>query len=149
MTPETLHPLVPILTEILRGAVPGARPSRITQGEITRLLRLRQETLEAKDAAAKWEAALAAEEVRLKAALQAGATVERGRYRLTLETETTWRSVPWKKVVEEHLGKPFAEKVLADTPPGEREVLRVLQEVPVDGDAPGRGRGRGSQQDGR
>jgi len=146
---EAQHPLVPILVEILRAEAPGARPKPIAQAEVVRLLRLRQETLEAKDAAAKWEAALAAEEDRLKAALQAGATMEPGRYVLTLETETTWRSVPWKKVVEEHLGKPFAERILADTPPGERLTLRVLREVPGDGDAPGRGRGRGSQQDGR
>ena len=54
---------------------------------------------------------------------------------MLIATESTGRSVAWRKVVEEHLGKPFAEQVLAATLPREEPVLKVLHEVTVDGAA--------------
>lgn len=139
----------PLEDALLRQDGPGDRPTAITQAEVERLLVLRQEAQETQAVAAKQAAELAAEEDRLKALLQAGAPVERGPYLVDLVTELTGRSVAWRGVVEKELGKAFAEKVLADTTPGQRLTLRVLREVPGDGAAPGRGRGRGSQQDGR
>ena len=113
-----------------------ARGEEVLQAEVERLLILRQQALEARTAAAKRQAELAAEEERLKAALKAGATMEPGPYLLLLATEPTARSVAWRQVVEEHLGRGFAEQVLAGTPPGAREVLKILQEVKVDGRPP-------------
>ncbi len=102
---------------------------QITQQEIERILVLRQQAQEARTAATKKVKELETEEKRLMTALEAGAQVKPGPYFLLLTKETTGRSVSWRKVVEEHLGKPFTEKTLADTPPGEERVLRVVQEV--------------------
>lgn len=102
---------------------------RITQQEIERLLVLRTEAREARTAASKKQEELEAEVERLIAALQAGTPVEPGSYFLLTTMESTGRSVGWRKVVEEHLGKPFAEQVLATTPPREERVLKIVQEV--------------------
>ncbi len=102
---------------------------QITQQEIERILVLRQQAQEASTAARKKQMEVVAEEKRLMTALEAGVQVKPGPYFLLLTKETACRSVSWRKVVEDHLGKPFAEKVLADTPPGEERVLRVVQEV--------------------
>lgn len=129
----------------------GAReekPRRIGQGEVERLLVLREQAREARAMAVKMEKELREEEDRLTTILQAGGQVEFGPYFLVAVRESTGRSVAWRKVVEEHLGKSFAERVLAATPPGERPVLKVLREVTVDGAAaklggvPTRGVGR-------
>lgn len=127
------------------GGAAGGILGRIGQAEIERLLMLRQQAQEARADAAKRGAELAADEERLKAALEAGADTEPGPFVLLLTTESTARSVPWRQVVEQHLGRAFAEQVLAATPPGERQVLKVLREVkaagqlPMAGGAPGRG----------
>ncbi len=102
---------------------------RISQQEIEGLLALRERANEARTAAIKKQAELEAEEDRLLTALQAGALMEPGLYFLLVATETAGRSVAWRKVVEQHLGKAFAEKVLANTPPGAKQVLKVVQEV--------------------
>ncbi len=102
---------------------------RIAQQEIERLLVLRTEAQEARTAATKKQSELEAEEERLVAALQAGTPVEPGACFLLLVTESTGRSVAWRKIVEEHLGKPFAEQVLAATPLREERVLKIVQEV--------------------
>ena len=108
---------------------------QITQQEVEALIVMRQEARERRTAANKKQAELEAEEERLVAALQAGAPLEPGPYFLLIATESTGRSVAWRKVVEEHLGKPFAEQVLAATTPREEPVLKVLHEVTVDGAA--------------
>ncbi len=109
---------------------------QITQQEIERILVLRQQAQEARTAVTKKVKELETEEKRLMTALEAGAQVKPGAYYVLLTKETTGRSVSWRKVVEEHLGKPFAEKVLADTPPGEERVLRVVQEVKAGAEVP-------------
>ncbi len=103
--------------------------ARITQQEIEHLLVLREQAQEARTAANKKQAELQAEEERLMAALLAGTPVEPGHYLLLITTESKGRSVAWREVVEEHLGKAFAEKILADTAVGEEPVLKVVQEV--------------------
>ncbi len=107
----------------------GNQRGLITQAEVERLLVLREEALDARATAAKKQGELETEEQRLIGVLDAGAAVEPGRYFALVITKTTNRSVAWRKVVEAHLGKPFAEKILADTAPGEERVLKVVQEV--------------------
>ena len=106
---------------------------QVTQQQIEGLLVLREQAQEASTAARKKQMEVGAEEKRLMTALEAGAQVKPGAYFLLLTKETTGRSVAWRKVVERELGKAFAEKVLADTPPGEEQVLRVAQEVKAGG----------------
>ncbi len=101
----------------------------IAQAEIEHLVALREQAKEARAAANKKQAELETQEERLMTALQAGTPVESGAYFLLVTTEQIGRSVAWRGVVERELGKPFAEKTLADTPPGERTVLKVLHEV--------------------
>lgn len=124
----------------MRDGRPRGIPEQITQAEIEGLLILRQEAHEAHIAATKKQAELEAEEKRMMAALHAGTGMEPGPFMLVITTETTARSVPWRQVVEQHLGKAFAEQVLAATEPGKRLTLRVLRDVPVDGAAAARGR---------
>ncbi|MHC4278282.1 MAG: hypothetical protein ACYSTI_13335 [Planctomycetota bacterium] len=90
---------------------------------------LRTEAQEARTAAIKKQAELETEEAQMMAALQAGALVEPGSYLLLVTTEPRSRSVAWRKVCEQHLGKAFAEQVLASTLPAEEQVLKVVQEV--------------------
>ncbi len=108
---------------------------QIAQAEIEHVVALREQAREARAAANKKQVELEAEEERLITALQAGTPVESGAYFLLVRTEQIGRSVAWRGVVERELGKPFAEKTLADISPGERTVLKVLHEVTVDGAA--------------
>jgi len=94
---------------------------QIAQAEIQHVVALREQAKEARAAANKKQAELEAEEERLIAALQAGTPVESGAYFLLATTEQTGRIVAWRGVVERELGRPFAEKTLADTPPGRHE----------------------------
>lgn len=103
--------------------------TRIKQQQIEHLLVLREQVQEARTLSQKLLTELEGEEERLMAALQSGTPVEPGRYFLLIATEPKGRSVAWRRIVEENLGRSFAEKVLADTAPGEEQVLKVVQEV--------------------
>ena len=103
--------------------------NQITQREIEHLLVLRQQTEEAHVVANKRKAELEAEEGRLIEGLMGGARVEPGSHFLLITTESTGRSVAWRRVVERELGKAFAEMELAKTPSCGRTVLKVLEEV--------------------
>lgn len=115
------------------GGSPGGILRRIGQAEIEQLLILRQQAQEVRSAAGKKQGELEAEEERLMAALKSGAQVQPGPFMLLVATVPTARSVKWRSVVEQHIGKAFAEQILAATPPGERQVLKVLQEIVTDG----------------
>lgn len=117
----------------MRQEYPGSIPTCITQAQIENLLVLRQEAEEARTAANKKQAEVDAEEARLMEALNTGVKVEAGAYMLVITTEPMARSVKWRTIVQQNLGRAFVEQVLAATPPGERQVLKVLQEIVTDG----------------
>jgi hypothetical protein len=93
-------------------AVP-AQPLRsvqsVTQDQLAAIINLRQqiETLEKQ---------LGEAQADVQSALEAGASVEPGRFRTSLKTIER-RSVAWKAICERELGEPYCARVLAATRP--------------------------------
>lgn len=96
---------------------PVVHPQHISQNELGHILEMRRQR-EALDEQIKES------EISIRAALEAGATVEGGLFRAFLKT-TERRSVAWKAIVERELGEGYANRVLAATKPDKFTTLVV------------------------
>ena len=65
----------------------------------------------------------------LKAAVDAGAKSVPGRFILSVEMKEGKRSVSWKAVVEEYLGKNFAKEILEQAPKGPPKPVLVITDT--------------------